>query len=130
MGYVDALSRDSRRVLLAQVLLTLLIAGGFGFARGLPAALAALYGGAITVSITGWLARRVRQAGQVPSPGAGLVVIYSSAVVRYAAVIVLVGMGIGLLKLSPLPLLSAFAVTQFGFLAGWRAPGGVAGPGR
>ncbi|HJW82010.1 MAG TPA: ATP synthase subunit I [Acidiferrobacterales bacterium] len=130
MGYVDTLSRDTRRVLLTQALLTLPIAGGFGLARGPSEALAALYGGAITILITGWLARRVRQAGQARSPGAGLAVIYSSAVLRYAAVIMLVGMGIGLLKLAPLPLLSAFAVTQFGFLASWQSPRGVAGPGR
>lgn len=130
MGYVNTVRRDARRVLQTQALLTLLIAGGFGFAHGLPAALAALYGGAITILITGWLARRVRQAGEAATPGAGLVVIYSSAVLRYAAVIVLVGTGIGLLKLSPLPLLSAFAVTQFGFLASLRSPRGAAGPGR
>jgi hypothetical protein len=130
MGYVDAVSRDLRRVLLTQALLTLMVAGGFGFARGLPESLAALYGGATTLLITAWLARRVRRAGETATPGAGLIVIYSSAVVRYAAVVVLVGAGIGLLKLAPLPLLSAFAVTQFGFLASWRAPNGVAGPGR
>ena len=130
MGYIDALRRDTRRVLQTQVLLTLIIAGGFGLFRSLPEALAALYGGIITILITAWLARRVRQAGQTNSPGAGLVVIYSSAMVRYAAVIVLVGAGIGLLKLSPLPLLSAFAVTQFGFLASLHTPKGVARPGR
>jgi hypothetical protein len=130
MGYVDTVRRDTRRVLQAQALLTLLIAGGFGFARGLPAVLAALYGGAITILITGWLARRVRQAGETATPGAGLVVIYSSAVLRYAAVVVLIGAGIGLLKLLPLPLLCAFAVTQFGFLANLQSPKDVTGSGR
>ena len=130
MGYEDALSRDLRRVLLTQVLLTVLIAGGFGFARGLPELLAALYGGMTTILVTAWLARRVRRAGETATPGAGLIVIYSGAVVRYAAVVVLVGVGIGLLKLAPLPLLSAFAATQFGFLANWRMPKSVAGPGR
>src|SRR3970282_1645267 len=126
MGYVDALSRDLRRVLSTQALLTLLVAGGFGFVRGLPESLAALYGGATTLLITAWLARRGRRAGETATPGAGLIVIYSSAVVRYAAVVVLVGAGIGLLKLAPLPLLSAFAVTQVGFFARWAAPNGVA----
>ena len=130
MGYADAVSRDARLVLQAQVLLTILIAGGFGFAYGLPDALAALYGGAITVLITGWLAWRVRRVGQTHSPGAGLMVIYSSVVVRYASVIVLVGTGIGVLNLPPLPLLSAFAVTQFGFLASMLSSRGVAGPDR
>src|SRR4030065_301234 len=115
MGYGDAVSRDLRRVLLAQVLLTLLIAGGFGFARGLPECLAALYGGTITILITAWLARRVRRASETATPGAGLIVIYSSAVVRYAAVVVLVGAGIGLFALGALPLLGAFAAAQCGF---------------
>ncbi|MEK7759319.1 MAG: ATP synthase subunit I [Pseudomonadota bacterium] len=130
MGYVDTLSRDTRLVLQTQVLLALLMAVGFGLTRSLPDALAAAYGGTITVLITGWLAWRVRQAGKASSPSAGLVVIYSSAVLRYAVVIVLIGAGIGLLKLSPLPLLSAFAVTQFGFLASLHTPKGVARPGR
>lgn len=130
MGYVDTLSRDMRRVLQAQTLLTLLVAAGFGLVNGLPAALAALYGGVTTLLITGWLARRVRKAGQTTTPGTGLAVIYSSAVLRYAAVVVLVGTGIGLLKLAPLPLLVAFAVTQFGFLASLCTRTGAAGPDR
>ena len=81
MGYVDAVSRDLRRVLLTQVLLTLLIAGGFGFARGLPESLAALYGGTTTILVTAWLARRVRPADEAATPAAGLVAISSSAVV-------------------------------------------------
>src|SRR3970282_230212 len=105
MGYVDALSRDLRRVLSTQVLLTLLVAGGFGFARGLPESLAALYGGATTLLITAWLARRVRRAGETATPGAGLIVIYSSAVVRYAAVVVLVGAGLGLFEVAAVSLL-------------------------
>jgi len=130
MGYVDTLSRDTWRVLQAQTLLMLLISGGFGLANGLHEALAALYGGATTLLITGWLARRVRKAGQTAAPGAGLVVIYSSAVLRYTAVVVLVGAGIGLLKLAPLPLLIAFAVTQFGFLASLWPHQGATGPDR
>ena len=118
MGYVDTLRRDLHRVWLVQSLITILMASAFGVAKGLPEVWAALYGGLITLLITGWLARRVRQAGQTTaSPAAGLVVIYTGAVVRYATVIVLVGAGIGLLKLAPIPLLSVFAVTQFGFLA-------------
>ena len=128
MGYGDTLRRDTRRILLTQVLLTLFIAGGLGLFRSMPEALAALYGGAITVLITGWLARRVRQAGQAGSPAAGLIVIYSGTVVRYVAVMVLVGAGIGLLKLAPLPLLGAFAVTQFGFLAVLQSSKDGAGP--
>src|SRR4030067_1823513 len=127
MGYIDTLSRDTRRVLQVQTLLTLLIAVVFGLAQGRPAALAALYGGATTLLITGWLARRVRKAGQTATPGTGLAVIYSGTVLRYAAVVMLVGAGIGLVKLMPPPLLVAFAVTQFGFLASLCTRTGVTG---
>lgn len=128
MGDIDSLRRDTRRVIQAQMLITVLIGVGFGAVHDLAEALAALYGGAITILITAWLARRVRQAGQVGSPGAGLVVIYSSAAVRYAAVVLLVGAGIGLLNLSPVPLLCAFAATQFGFLVNILRSKRVAGP--
>jgi len=130
MGYVDTLSRDARWVLLAQSILTLMIGAGFGLAHGLPEALAALYGGVTTLLITGWLAVRVRQAGQIATAGSVLALIYSSAVLRYATVVVLIGAGIGLLKLAPLPLLVAFAVTQFGFLASLRLRRGATGPDR
>lgn len=130
MAYVDSLSRDARRVLLAQLLLTLLVAGGFGLVDDLPGVLAALYGGATTLLITGWLAYRVRKAGQATTTGSGMAVIFSSVVLRYAVVAALLGAGLGLLKLAPLPLLAAFAVTQFGFLASLRLRKGVTGPDR
>lgn len=130
MAYVDSLSRDARRVLQAQLLLTLLVAGGFGLIDDLPGVLAALYGGATTLLITGWLAYRVRKAGQTTTTGSGMAVIFSSVVLRYAVVVALLGTGLGLLKLAPLPLLVAFAVTQFGFLASLRSRKGATGPDR
>lgn len=116
MSYTDAVHRDALRVVLAQALLTLVMAIGFwGFGDGREA-LAALYGGGVTILLTGWLAWRVRRAGVGVT---GLGSIYSGAIARYALAALGVGVGIGLLKLSPMPLLSAFAVTQFGFVALW-----------
>lgn len=120
MSYNDALIRGARRVLVTQVLLTVLIAIGFGVARDWGQALAAVYGGMVTLLVTGWLAWRLRRAGQVNDAAAGMGVIYSSWFLRYAAVMVLLGMGLGYLKLQALPLLIAFAVTQLGFLASIR----------
>lgn len=120
MSYNDALIRSARRVLVTQVLLTVLIAIGFGVARDWGQALAAVYGGMVTLLVTGWLAWRLRRAGQVNDAAAGMGVIYSSWFLRYAAVMVLLGMGLGYLKLQALPLLIAFAVTQLGFLASIR----------
>lgn len=121
MSYNSALSRGALRVVVAQIVLTLLVAGAFGATRGLDDLLAAIYGGMVTVLVTGWLAWRLRQVGTPEhSPTAGLGVIYSSWIIRYVAVGALLGAGLGYLKLMPLPLITTFALTQFGFLANLR----------
>lgn len=120
MRYNDALIRGARQVLIAQALLTLLLAAGFGVVGGWPGFLAAVYGGMVTTLITGWLAWRLRRAGQVHDPAGGMAVIYSSWFLRYATVVVLLGAGLGYLRLLPLPLLVTFAVTQLGFVASLR----------
>lgn len=116
------LRRDVRRVVLAQALLTLLVAAAFAYRGGGREALAACYGGAVTILISGWLGWRLRRAGERPqaAPTAVLGLLYSSAVMRYAAVVVLLALGLGVLKLSPLPLVVAFGLAQFGFLASAR----------
>ena len=120
MGYNDALNRGARQVVVTQALLTLLVAGGFGVAGGPDDLWAAVYGGMVTVIITAWLAWRLRTAGSPVDAGFGA--IFLSWMLRYVAVALLLGAGLGYLKLAPLPLLSAFAVTQFGFLMAVRAP--------
>ena len=120
MRYNDALIRGARQVLIAQVLLTLLLAAGFAVVIGWLGMLAALYGGMVTTLITGWLAWRLRRAGQIHDSAAGMAVIYSSWFLRYATVVVLLGVGLGYLKLLPLPVLVTFAITQLGFVASLR----------
>ena len=106
---------------MAQTLLTLLVATGFGLRDdGWRAALAAVYGGAVTILISGWLGWRLRRAGERAQAVADLGLVYSSAVMRYAAAIVLLALGLGALRLSPVPLVLAFGLAQFGFFAGMR----------
>jgi len=111
------LRRDVRRVVWAQALLTLIVAVLFGYREGPRAALAAVYGGAVTLWITVWLGWRLRRVG---AQAGGLAVVYSSVVWRYATAIVMLALGLGVLKLTPLPLVIAFGLTQFGFLANAR----------
>jgi hypothetical protein len=121
MSYNSVLSHGAIRVVIAQIALTLLVASVFGATRGLDDLLAALYGGLVTVLVTGWLAWRLRRAGSpAGSPTAGLGVIYSSWIIRYVAVMMLLGAGLGYIKLKPLPLIAAFALAQFGYLASFR----------
>jgi ATP synthase protein I len=112
-----ALRRDVRRVVWAQSLLTFIVAALFGYRDGPRAALAAVYGGAVTLWMTVWLGWRLRRVG---AQAGGLAVVYSSVVWRYATAIVMLALGLGVLKLTPLPLVIAFGLTQFGFLANAR----------
>ena len=109
----DKPRKGVRRVLLLQALLTLLIAAGFGLARGGPDFLSALYGGTTAMLLTAWLGRGVLRGG-------GLGSMYANAITRYGAAVVLLGIGLGALKLAPLPLIVAFGLAQFGFVADAR----------
>ncbi len=110
----DKLRKGVRRVLLLQALLTLLIAAGFGWARGGPDFLSALYGGTTAMLLTAWLGRGVLRGG-------GLGSMYANAITRYGAAMLFLGVGLSVLKLAPLPLIMAFAAAQFGFVADMRS---------
>jgi len=111
---MEALRKGVRRVVLFQTLLTLLVAAGFGYTRGRAEFLSALYGGGIAVLLSGWLGLGVWRARGWGS-------LYANAVTRYGIAVLCLGLGLGILKLAPLPLLAAFAVAQFGFLANVRS---------
>ena len=109
----EQLRKGVRRVLLFQALLTLLVAAAFGVARGRYELLSALYGGAVAVLLSGWLGRGVLRS-------TGLGSLYANAITRYGAAMLFLGLGLGVIKLAPLPLIAAFAVAQFGYLAEMR----------
>ncbi|GAB4508230.1 MAG: hypothetical protein Tsb0026_06600 [Sulfuricaulis sp.] len=111
---METLRKGVRRVLLFQTLLTLLVAAAFGVAHGRYDFLSALYGGAVAVLLSGWLGRGVLRS-------TGLGSLYANAITRYGAAMLFLGLGMGVLKLAPLPLIVAFAVAQFGFLADMRS---------
>lgn len=128
-GFTKGLSR----VVAAQLLLTLLLAAGFFVFQDRPAdaadALAACYGGAITIVISLWMAwwtqRTTRSARGLATAGLGR--LYLGNLTRYALAIVLLAIGLGVLRLAALPLVAAFAATQFGYMATVRRVSGPAG---
>jgi len=107
---METLRKGVRRVVLFQALLTLVVAVVFGYTRGRPEFLSALYGGAAAVLSSGWLGFGVARAR-------GLGSLYANAITRYGIAMLCLGLGLGLLKLAPLPLIAAFAIAQFGFLS-------------
>ena len=116
----EVLRRGIRRVALAQAVITLSLAAAFWYGRGSGEALGALYGGATALLISVWLGRGVKRAGALPLQGSVLGALYANTVMRYVAAIVLLGLGLGSLELTPIPLVCAFVAAQFGVLANVR----------
>ncbi len=122
MSYAaEILSKSIRRVLLTQLLLTLAVAAAYLVIDGLSGRRgpvpSALFGGAAALASTWFLGRRVRRASETASHIAGgQLGFYAGAAPRFVITIVLLGVGMGWLKLAPVPLIVAFGLAQFGFV--------------
>jgi ATP synthase protein I len=105
-------------VLVVQVALAAACAGLAWFCRGDEAALAALYGGAVATGNTWLLTRRIARAGELAKRNVKYSVysLYFGAVQRFVFVLVCLGVGLGGIKLDPVPLLLGFAVAQIAFM--------------
>lgn len=103
---------------MAQALLAAVTASVFLAVSGSADAIAALYGGAITLTGSWWLSRRLHRAGDLAkdNPGAGAIALYGGAIERFVYAVVALVIGLVVLKLSALPMMTAFAVTYLGFL--------------
>ena len=137
----EILNKGIRRVVLSQTVLTLIVAGGFLLFTGgwslskdsswLPTgaidALSALYGGGTAILSTWWLGRSVQHAGEMARQNqqSGQWALYGGAIQRFVGTLILLAVGLGGLKLAPIPLIVAFAIAQFGFVA---TAGGVKSP--
>jgi F0F1-type ATP synthase assembly protein I len=108
-----------RRVLAAQAILAAVTAAVFAVFHSLAAALAALYGGAITLASSALLARSVTRAATfaAASPGRGALVLYSGLAQRFLFAAVALAAGIAFYPRGALPALAGFAVAHLGFLA-------------
>lgn len=108
----------ARRLLVAQIVLTVVLALAWTIYSGYSDGLAVVYGGAVSIFL-GWLHKRgVRRAEveAISDAKAGMLILYISAVIRFVLLIVLLGVGFGLIKLSPPPMLAGFVLAQLGFL--------------
>ncbi|MDT8383604.1 MAG: ATP synthase subunit I [Gammaproteobacteria bacterium] len=123
-GIDKALAGKARRVVIVQLSMSLIVAAAFfGLSEaGLWKALAAGYGGLSSVvlaliSIGGF---KRANAIALSDPKQSMMILYIGAVVRFAAVIVLLGIGLGLLKLDALAVLIGFALAQASYLMSVR----------
>jgi ATP synthase protein I len=80
--------------------------------------LAAAYGGAVAIANTILLSRRLDAAGEMAedNPEGGVLALYLGVVQRFVFVLVMFGVGMGVLKLLPPPMLGTFAIAQLAFM--------------
>ncbi len=106
-----------RKILIIQfVLMAVSVAVSYYF-QGEKAVLPALYGSAIALANTVILSRRMGKMGNDANfdPRHSMMMLYLSAVGRFVFVLVALIVGLGVMKLSPLPLMGAFVATQLGY---------------
>ncbi len=121
MSYAQVQRTAQRRVLFTQVLLVAMVAGIFLYTAGWPSAAAVIYGSLIVIlnyRLQVWqLARADRIAGR--SAERNIRYLYRCAAERFIAAVALLALGIGLLRLGPLPLLSGYLIAQFAMVYRW-----------
>ena len=119
----EILSQGIRKVLVSQIVLTLLTAGAAFALLGSAAALAARYGGGVALMSTWLLGRRVSRTPEIAQQGdtGSQLVLYAGVLPRFIVTLALLAAGIGWLKLAPIPLIIAFALAQLGFAINLRS---------
>jgi len=108
------------RPLIVQAALVLLAAAAGAAYSGVNGAIAALFGGSLilirTIMLLGYYRRAVNSAGI--DVGLNLRIAYRCSLERMAVTVLLLGLGLGILKLEPLALISAFVALQLAGLVG------------
>jgi ATP synthase protein I len=107
-----------RSLLIIQAILVLLGVAVSYYYLGEAGMLPAAFGGAIAIANTILLSRRLDVAGAMAkdNPEGGVLALYLGVVQRFVFVLVMFGVGMGVLKLLPPPLLGTFAVAQLAFM--------------
>jgi len=129
------LAAKARRVVIIQLLTTLVVAAVFfvlalsqssdqtqSIGQATWAALSACYGGLTSAVLALLSIRGFKRANEVvlSEPKKSMTILYVGAVQRFVAVLVLLGTGLGLLKLEPLAVLIGFVLAQASYLMGVR----------
>lgn len=109
------MSSALRNVVIAQVFLIAAVAIAAFVWRGQEWALSALFGGAIVLVNSLLLALRVKRTDRLEGNSVALAM-YAGAAQRFVVTLVGFAIGMGVLKLAPLPQLIAFAVAQLSYV--------------
>lgn len=119
MTFADArLQKSVIRVIVVQSLTTTIIAAGALVYYGPQLALAAVYGGGLAMVVAFFTARWIYDAGEAArkQPRFGGGAFYRVAGRRLMLVLLGFGIGFGVFKLLPVPLLLAFGTSFLGYV--------------
>lgn len=113
----------TRRVMVAQIVATALLAVGVLMGWGLLHGLSAVYGGLVGFLLTLLLSRSVRRAAVVAEtdPKRGMIILYVGAVLRFVFFLAAFAIGLGFLDLHPLATAAGFVAAQLAQLVNARA---------
>jgi len=108
-------------VISTQLITSIIVAAVF-LTKGTWDSLAAVYGGLVSICISLLLLRGIQRANDAAKidPGRSMRILYVGAVQRFIVVLALIALGIALLKLSPVAVVTGFALAQIGYLLGSR----------
>jgi len=118
------LVHETRRIIKLQLIVGVLVATGFFLAYGSWEAMSALYGGLISAISALMLRWGVVQAGtavQQREKNISEAILYTGAAVRFVLVLVLFGVGLAALKLTPMATVMGFIAVQLVFLYAARS---------
>lgn len=107
-----------RSLLIIQAILVLVgVAVSFCYLRN-EGVLSAAFGGAVAIANTILLSRRLESAGEMAkeNPDGGVLSLYLGVIQRFVFVLVMFGVGMGVIKLLPPPMLGTFAFAQLAFM--------------
>ena len=112
----------TRKLIALQVGVGAVIAAAFFMAKGQGEALAAFYGGLISIVIAFLLGRGVVRAAEAARQDhkKSMLILYLGAVQRFILVLVLFGIGLKGLSLAFLPMIAGFAGAQLAYLSSMR----------
>ncbi len=114
----EALARKNRTLLRYQILLTGLAVLVWWLLRGSDAAMAAGYGGSVTIIATLLLAWRMLRAGQQArfDPRRSMQTLYIGAAWRFMLTVALFALGMGYFKLDPPAMIVGFVLAQLAYI--------------
>ena len=123
----DCLRVTLRKILIIQALLTAIAAvAGLLTTSTLMFAIAVIYGGAVTSIGTGlhaWRLLKIAATGNETDPSMVGAEVFKGVIFKLTAMIALLALGMGYLKLDPLAVVIGFSVAYLGFMfAGGYAP--------